>query len=55
VVESLPNENMEASKKRKVVNVKKKKKTRQAIRTGYECGTHITVLSLFSHRSPSPD
>jgi hypothetical protein len=51
-VESLPNENMEASKVRKV---KKAKKARQAIRKGYECGTHIVVLSLFCHRSPSPD
>jgi len=45
---------MEASKVRKVGKVKKAKKARQAIRKGYECGTHIVVLSLFCHRLPSP-
>jgi hypothetical protein len=55
VVESLPNENMEASKERKVGKVKKAKKSRQAIRKRYERGTHIVVPSLFCHRSPSPD
>jgi len=31
------------------------RKVRQGIRKGYECGTHIVVLSLFCHRSPSLD
>jgi hypothetical protein len=41
---------MEASKVRKVGKVKKAKKARQAIWKGYECGTHIVVLSLFCRR-----
>jgi hypothetical protein len=53
--EKLANENMEASKERKVGKVKKAKKSRQAIRKGYECGAHIVVLSLSCHRLPSPD
>jgi hypothetical protein len=34
---------------------RKERKARQAIRKGYECDTHIVVLSLFFHRSPSPE
>jgi hypothetical protein len=54
-VESLPNENMEASKVRKVGKVKKAKKARQAIRKGYECGTHIVVCFPFCRRASTLD
>jgi hypothetical protein len=44
--ESLLNGNMKS---------KKEREARQAIRKEYKCGTHIVVLSLFCHRSPSLD